>query len=89
MLQQDENRLLPQVKQEKADRDNCNLDLKVEVNISSECSLPPGECLHNLFAAVLLLILSVHIVGDWEIVGHHDVGSCSAYGYDHPHMKVT
>lgn len=30
------------------DRDDCNLDLKVEVNISSECSLSSGECLHRL-----------------------------------------
>lgn len=49
MLQQDKNRLLPQVKQEEADRDNCNLDLKVEVNISSGCSLSPGEWLQGLF----------------------------------------
>lgn len=48
MLQQDENRLLPQVKQEEADRDNCDLDLKVEVNISSGCSLSPGEWLQDL-----------------------------------------
>lgn len=48
LLQQDKNRLLPQVKQEGADRDNCNLDLKVEVNISSGCSLSPGEWMQDL-----------------------------------------
>lgn len=46
MLQQDKSRLLPQVKQEKTD--DCNLDLKVEVNISSECSASPGERLQGL-----------------------------------------
>lgn len=47
MLQQDKIRLLPQVKQEKTD--DCNLDLKVEVNITSECSVSPGEWLQDLF----------------------------------------
>ncbi|XP_011615901.1 zinc finger protein 768-like isoform X1 [Takifugu rubripes] len=42
---QDKIRLLPQVKQEKTD--DCNLDLKVEVNISSECSVSPGGAPHN------------------------------------------
>lgn len=36
------------MKQEQADGDDCNLDLKVEVNVSSECSLSSGECLHPL-----------------------------------------
>lgn len=40
------------MKQEKAERDDCNLDLKVEVNISSECSLSSGECLHPLDMAL-------------------------------------
>lgn len=48
VLQQEANRLLLQVKQERMDKDDCNLDLKVEVNISSECSLSSGECLHQL-----------------------------------------
>lgn len=52
ILQQEANRLLLQVKQEKMDRDDCNLDLKVEVNISSECSLSSGECLHLLDVVV-------------------------------------
>lgn len=43
---QEESRLLPQVKQEQAERGDCSLDLKVEVNVSSECSLSSGECLH-------------------------------------------
>lgn len=36
--------MLPLVKQEKVERDDCNLDLKVEVNIRSECGLSTGEC---------------------------------------------
>uniref|UniRef100_UPI0037E919B7 uncharacterized protein n=1 Tax=Semicossyphus pulcher TaxID=241346 RepID=UPI0037E919B7 len=38
-LSQEENQLFPQVKQEKEERDDCNLDLKVEVNIRAECGL--------------------------------------------------
>lgn len=56
-MQQGDNRLLPQVKQEAADGDNCNLDLKVEVNISSECSLSPGECPHRPVHMALLCLL--------------------------------
>ncbi|KAF7645640.1 hypothetical protein LDENG_00200750, partial [Lucifuga dentata] len=37
--QQEETNVLPLVKQEKAERDDCNLDLKVEVNIRAECGL--------------------------------------------------
>ncbi|XP_076585099.1 uncharacterized protein LOC143319773 isoform X1 [Chaetodon auriga] len=36
---QEEINLLPVVKQEKVERDDCNLDLKVEVNIRAECGL--------------------------------------------------
>lgn len=36
--------LLPLVKQEKVEGDDCNLDLKVEVNIRSEFSQSAGEC---------------------------------------------
>ncbi|XP_034045135.1 zinc finger protein 696-like [Thalassophryne amazonica] len=36
---QEEPKALPLVKQEKVDRDNCNLDLKVEVNIRADCGL--------------------------------------------------
>lgn len=61
VLQQEENRLLLQVKQEKVDRDDCNLDLKVEVNISSECSLSSGECLRLQDMAVHLQLLT-HLV---------------------------
>lgn len=60
--QQDENRLLLQVKQEKADGEaTCNLDLKVEVNISSECSLSSGECLGLLEG----FLLSSRRPGNW------------------------
>lgn len=38
--QQEETKVLPLVKQE---RDDCNLDLKVEVNIRGECGLSTGE----------------------------------------------
>ncbi|XP_056227678.1 zinc finger protein 335-like isoform X2 [Seriola aureovittata] len=34
-----ETKVLPLVKQEKVERDDCNLDLKVEVNIMAECGL--------------------------------------------------
>ncbi|XP_040001170.1 zinc finger protein 316-like isoform X2 [Xiphias gladius] len=36
---QEETKVLPLVKQEKVERDDCNLDLKVEVNIMAECGL--------------------------------------------------
>lgn len=36
--------MLPLVKQEKVEREDCNLDLKVEVNIRAECGLSTGEC---------------------------------------------
>ncbi|XP_042248553.1 uncharacterized protein LOC121884061 isoform X1 [Thunnus maccoyii] len=36
---QEETTVLPLVKQEKLERDDCNLDLKVEVNIRAECGL--------------------------------------------------
>ncbi|KAG7235887.1 hypothetical protein INR49_002085 [Caranx melampygus] len=36
---QEETKVLPMVKQEKVERDDCNLDLKVEVNIRAECGL--------------------------------------------------
>lgn len=42
--QQEETNVLPLVKQEKVERDDCNLDLKVEVNIRAECGLSAGEC---------------------------------------------
>lgn len=42
--QQEESKVLPLVKQENVERDDCNLDLKVEVNIRSECGLSAGEC---------------------------------------------
>lgn len=35
--------MLPLVKQEKVEGDDCNLDLKVEVNIRAECGLSTGE----------------------------------------------
>lgn len=35
---------MPLVKQEKVEGDDCNLDLKVEVNIRAECGLSTGEC---------------------------------------------
>lgn len=44
VAQQEETRVLPVVKQEKVERDDCNLDLKVEVNIRAECGLSTGEC---------------------------------------------
>ncbi|XP_045901899.1 zinc finger protein 444-like isoform X1 [Micropterus dolomieu] len=37
--QQEETKVLPLVKQEKVEKDDCNLDLKVEVNIRAECGL--------------------------------------------------
>ncbi|XP_037617440.1 zinc finger protein 316-like isoform X1 [Sebastes umbrosus] len=37
--QQEETNVLPLVKQERVERDDCNLDLKVEVNIRAECGL--------------------------------------------------
>ncbi|XP_053186418.1 transcription factor E4F1-like [Scomber japonicus] len=36
---EEETMVLPLVKQENVERDDCNLDLKVEVNISAECGL--------------------------------------------------
>lgn len=36
--------MLTLVKQEKVEGDDCNLDLKVEVNIRAECGLSTGEC---------------------------------------------
>lgn len=42
--QQEETNALPLVKREKVERDGCNLDLKVEVNIRAECGLSTGEC---------------------------------------------
>lgn len=42
--QQEETKVLPLVKQEKVEKDDCNLDLKVEVNIRAECGLSAGEC---------------------------------------------
>ncbi|XP_035515369.1 uncharacterized protein LOC118326476 [Morone saxatilis] len=38
-ISKDETKVLPLVKQEKVERDDCNLDLKVEVNIRAECGL--------------------------------------------------
>uniref|UniRef100_A0A3Q1G7Z4 C2H2-type domain-containing protein n=2 Tax=Acanthochromis polyacanthus TaxID=80966 RepID=A0A3Q1G7Z4_9TELE len=38
-LSKDEVKVFPLVKQEKEERDDCNLDLKVEVNIRAECGL--------------------------------------------------
>ncbi|XP_059191219.1 PR domain zinc finger protein 1-like [Centropristis striata] len=35
----EETKVLPLVKQEKVEKDDCNLDLKVEVNIRAECGL--------------------------------------------------
>lgn len=43
LSRQEETKGLPLVKQEKVERDDCNLDLKVEVNIRSECGLSTGE----------------------------------------------
>lgn len=42
--QEEANGLLTLVKREKMEGDDCNLDLKVEVNIHSECGLSAGEC---------------------------------------------
>ncbi|KAK2919585.1 hypothetical protein Q8A73_003956 [Channa argus] len=52
-ISKEETKVLPLVKQEKVEQDDCNLDLKVEVNIRAECGLstalepseetPPGE----------------------------------------------
>lgn len=42
--QEEANGLLTLVKREKVEGDDCNLDLKVEVNIHSECGLSAGEC---------------------------------------------
>ena len=39
VYQQEETKVLPLVKQEEVEGDDCNLDLKVEVNIRAE-----GEC---------------------------------------------
>ncbi|XP_069544610.1 uncharacterized protein [Brachyistius frenatus] len=38
-ISKEEVKMLPLVKQEKEEKDNCNLDLKVEVNIRAECGL--------------------------------------------------
>ena len=43
LSQEEETMVLPLVKQENVERDDCNLDLKVEVNISAECGLTTGE----------------------------------------------
>lgn len=42
--QQDDGKVQPLVKQEEVEREDCNLDLKVEVNIRAECGLAAGEC---------------------------------------------
>nr|XP_046256316.1 uncharacterized protein LOC124065185 [Scatophagus argus] len=39
LISKEETKVLPLVKQEKVERDDCNLDLKVEVNIRSGCGL--------------------------------------------------
>lgn len=44
MHPQDNIKVLPLVKQEKVEKDDCNLDLKVEVNIRAECGLSTGKC---------------------------------------------
>uniref|UniRef100_A0AAQ6IQ03 C2H2-type domain-containing protein n=1 Tax=Anabas testudineus TaxID=64144 RepID=A0AAQ6IQ03_ANATE len=38
-ISKEDSKVLPLVKQEKVERDDCNLDLKVEVNIRAECGL--------------------------------------------------
>ncbi|KAM4604432.1 uncharacterized protein ACJ7VT_018952 [Polymixia lowei] len=38
-MSQEETQVLPLVKQEKEERDDCNLDLKVEVNIQADCGV--------------------------------------------------
>ncbi|XP_029989199.1 zinc finger protein 316-like isoform X2 [Sphaeramia orbicularis] len=38
-ISKEDAKVLPVVKQEKVERDDCNLDLKVEVNIRAECGL--------------------------------------------------
>ncbi|KAM3623757.1 uncharacterized protein V6R79_015243 [Siganus canaliculatus] len=38
-MSKEETKALPLVKQERVERDDCNLDLKVEVNIRAECGL--------------------------------------------------
>lgn len=45
---QEETTVLPLVKQEKLERDDCNLDLKVEVNIRAECGLTAVWTVHFL-----------------------------------------
>lgn len=54
MSQQEES--LPLVKQEKVEGDDCNLDLKVEVNIRAECDLSTGECDSASDHSMVLLI---------------------------------
>ncbi|TDH16609.1 hypothetical protein EPR50_G00021790 [Perca flavescens] len=58
---QDETKGLPLVKQERVEKDDCNLDLKVEVNIRAECGLstamepseepPPSDIVLNTSVA--------------------------------------
>ena len=43
-IPQEEGVLEPLVKEEAAEKSDCNLDLKVELNIRSERGLPTGGC---------------------------------------------
>lgn len=46
--QEEANGLLTFIKQEKVERDDCNLDLKLEVNIHPECGLSSGKCVSSI-----------------------------------------
>lgn len=52
--QEEANGLLTFVKQEKVEGDDCNLDLKLEVNIHPECGLSAGKCVSRMERAVPL-----------------------------------
>lgn len=52
--QEETNGLLTLVKREKVEGDDCNLDLKVEVNIHPECGLSAGECISTMECMVHL-----------------------------------
>lgn len=50
--------MLTLVKQEKEERDDCNLDVKVEVNIRAECGLSAGECGPHTVTSVFCWLLT-------------------------------
>ncbi|XP_056136391.1 zinc finger protein 236-like [Lampris incognitus] len=53
-MSQEDPKVLSMVKQEKVERDDCNLDLKVEVNIRAECGLASEDLLEHLDSTITI-----------------------------------